>query len=104
MEKAPEFKKSEWEDETALYTDKIKNFFAGGVKKRYDSMNELHFSGGSSNLINELKEGKANIIRINVFRENEEIKQIAVVIGREEKGGYLDVYLKGNALKDFLES
>ncbi|MCK5476159.1 MAG: hypothetical protein KAI71_06300 [Candidatus Pacebacteria bacterium] len=108
--------KQRWKDETLERKDSIvefiKNYFENRrtqregdneEKKDYDSFVELHFSGANVNVNSKIKTGEAEPKQINVYYEEDEIKQIHILYNSEGKGHNIDVYLKGEAIEDYLQ-
>ena len=50
-----------------------------------------------------IKTGEAEPKQINVYYEEDEIKQIHILYDSEGKGHNIDVYLKGEAIEDYLQ-
>ena len=103
---------SGWRTETEKHGENIQKFlqnhFAVSHEQHpsphYDSLTELHISGMNSHVMQKIAEGTATIVRVNVHYENGEPDQIHVVFDSENKGHYIDVYLRKRALTDYLES
>ncbi len=108
MEGEPrENKKEGWQNETDEKSASIAEFLkAGNLKdKDYHSREDLHFSGGVPAILQAIAKGESAILSVEVLYENEQPTQIRAVCNLEgEKGGNVDVYLKNQALADYLAS
>ena len=106
----------QWKDEISERKSSIveffKNYFKSGrmqkegeseEMKDYDSFTELHFSGSNFDVLTKVKTGEVEPKQVNVYYEEDEIKQIHVLYDSEGKGHNIDVYLKGSAIEDYLK-
>lgn len=98
-----------WIDKTRELNERAKIFLIDSFKqsdktgKGYDSLTELHFSGGHLDNYEALKKGEAEFKMINVLYEDGEVAQIHIIVdsgGRDSN--FTDVYISDRALKDFL--
>lgn len=98
----------EWREETEARRDSVNQFLANYLgmelheRPRYDSITGLHFSGQNSHVMREIVSGQANLLDVEVFYEGDEVTQIHAVFDSRNKGHNIDVYMRENALQDYL--
>ncbi len=93
--------KDGWKVETHTFSEPLKNFLNSPaiINGKYSGDQSIHYSGGTSERFNELRESEQPFNKIEVLYENGVITQIHAEVGN---AGILDVYITGSALSDFL--
>lgn len=110
LERPSEVCSEDWGDTTqqdcSPMTDFLKNFMQMpiGERPRYDSLTELHFSGTNTDTNEKIAKGNGDILYVKRFPNNKNPQQIHVVFDGKGTGHNIDIYLKGNALRDYLKS
>ena len=104
--------KQGWENQTNLRKESIKIFLKEYFERKFKTEEEnkkdyssdlLEFSGGGPAIIEKVQKGVVDPQEVTVLYKNNQIIQIHTVFTAEQ-GHNLDVYFKGEALKDYLES
>jgi len=102
-----ETEKNGWEDETAKRAASVnafivQNFFSRGDSgTKYDSLTELHLSGGGWDGLQKVAKGEDVPSKVNTLYQGGKITQIHVLYECEKEGDN-DFYLTGKALEDYL--
>lgn len=100
--------KQGWQKESGEVENKLVGFFQNAMRrdseggKRYDSISELHISGGSSDSTLAWHTGSLDQLDVKILYESG-VPTIVHGYGKKGDGQGTDVYLKGRALDDFLE-
>ncbi len=94
--------KEGWVDEVEKYKNEIKLFIYLAKSRNYDPITEFHLSGMNSKVLEKIYSRSVLPEKVEVFYKNNIPEQIHVSYNGEGTGQYLDFYISGKALNDFL--